>query len=61
MKIEEAIKVLKSHMNPSWEVWDIEPVDFDSAILLGIEALKSVKAFREDDRPLPLWWLPGEY
>ena len=57
MKIDEAIRILVDYEKGSDEA---EPVDFDSAIKLGTEALKFFKGL-EDTGALPSnARLPGE-
>ena len=57
MKIDEAIKILSTYMKGSDEA---EPVKFDDAILLGIEALKRIVEAREQHLRLGVHLLPGE-
>ena len=58
MKLQKAIEILTTYMKGSDEA---EPVDFDDAIKLGIEALKRINSARlqwTDSSPVHL--LPGE-
>ena len=55
--IEKAIEILTQYMKGSDEA---EPVDFDDAVLLGIEALKSLRYMRNAEHPVPPTSLPGE-
>ena len=57
MTIDEAIKILELYMKPSD---NIEPVDFDTAIKQGIQALKRLQVLRSSPRALPRLGLPGE-
>jgi len=57
MKVSKAIELLTLYMKPSD---NIEPVDFDTAIKLGLEALKRTIHTRTLHKPNPLDLLPGE-
>lgn len=57
MKLDKAIEILTTYMKGSDEA---EPVDFDDAIKLGIEALKRLVARREAEQSQGVSLLPGE-
>lgn len=57
MTLEKAIEILELYMKPSD---DIEPVDFDDAILLLIEAGERIKHERLIGDRFALKLLPGE-
>lgn len=57
MTIDKAIEILTIYMKGSDEA---EPVDFDNSILLGIEALKRIKAERTGYETYAPDLLPGE-
>ncbi|MBA7576072.1 hypothetical protein ES708_17909 [subsurface metagenome] len=57
MTREKAIEILQLYMKPSE---DIEPVDLDSAVLLGIEALECIQKFQDQLRKRGFSPLPGE-
>lgn len=57
MNIDKAIKILSRYMQGKD---DAHPLDFDDAVLLGIEALKRVKWHKEQHQPGYYELLPGE-
>ena len=57
MKLEKAIEILTTYMKGSNEA---EPVDFDDALMLGVEALKRIRDGRTKSYDYFGHLLPGE-
>jgi len=57
MKIDKAIEILTNYMKGSDEA---EPVDFDDALILAIEALKREQNYRLAHPDTAPYLLPGE-
>jgi len=57
MTLEEAIKILG---DSCWDYIPEEEMDIRDAVQLGIEALKRINAWRDNNDEDLLWDLPGE-